>query len=288
MLTPVNTPHECWWPKTNQRNKNCPLKLAAWNIRTLLNSRTTATSDRPSRCTTLVAVEPNQYEVDIAALSETHLPDEDLLTEVSEGYTFFWRGLPKEGQIIHGVGFAIKTTLMAKLPDFFFSARLLQDKCREQKQNLFLAFVDLAKAFDTVNRETLWTVLSKFGCPQVHEDHESIWGHACLLSDPFELTVRVKQGCVLEPVIFNICTLLTHNELDSDNGIAFHYRCDGSGLKSSNANQEQSCFWYAICRWCCIPSTTIKLHVIQPKHHQPKLQQGRVWSQQDWGVATTS
>jgi len=37
-----------------------------------------------------------------------------------------------------------------------FVARLLQEKCREQYQNLFLAFIDLTKAFDTVNRTLLW------------------------------------------------------------------------------------------------------------------------------------
>ena len=49
--------------------------------------------------------------------------------------------------------------------DMIFTVRLLQEKCREQNKNLYIAFVDLAKAFDTVNREMLWTVLSKFGSP---------------------------------------------------------------------------------------------------------------------------
>ena len=43
--------------------------------------------------------------------------------------------------------------------DMIFVARLLQEKCREQHQSLFLAFIDLTKAFDTVNRDLLWTVM---------------------------------------------------------------------------------------------------------------------------------
>ncbi len=43
--------------------------------------------------------------------------------------------------------------------DMIFVARLLQDKCREQHKDLYLAFIDLTKAFDTVNRELLWDVL---------------------------------------------------------------------------------------------------------------------------------
>jgi len=43
-----------------------------------------------------------------------------------------------------------------------FVACLLQEKCREQHENLFLVFLDLTKAFDTVNRNLL-LLLSRFG-----------------------------------------------------------------------------------------------------------------------------
>ena len=38
--------------------------------------------------------------------------------------------------------------------DMIFVARL-QEKCREQHHDLFIDFIDLTKAFDTVNRELL-------------------------------------------------------------------------------------------------------------------------------------
>ena len=37
--------------------------------------------------------------------------------------------------------------------DMIFATRQLQEKCREQNQNLYMMFVDLTKAFETVNRE---------------------------------------------------------------------------------------------------------------------------------------
>lgn len=46
-----------------------------------------------------------------------------------------------------------------------FAARQLQEKCHEQNRDLYIAFIDLLKAFETVNRELLWTVLQKFGVP---------------------------------------------------------------------------------------------------------------------------
>ena len=45
--------------------------------------------------------------------------------------------------------------------DIIFTARQLQEKC----QDLYMTFVDLTKAFDTVSREGLLKIMAKFGCP---------------------------------------------------------------------------------------------------------------------------
>ncbi len=68
------------------------MKLATWNVRTLLDS--TSNSDRPHRRTALVTVVLRQYNINIAALSETRLLDEGSLEEEGMGYTFFWKGHP--------------------------------------------------------------------------------------------------------------------------------------------------------------------------------------------------
>ena len=39
------------------------------------------------------------------------------LSEVGEGYTFFWKGLPENSRRIHGVGFAIRTSLLSRFPE---------------------------------------------------------------------------------------------------------------------------------------------------------------------------
>ena len=46
-----------------------------------------------------------------------------------------------------------------------FTARQLQEKCQEQNVDLYMTFVDLTKAFDTVSRDGLWKIMAKFGCP---------------------------------------------------------------------------------------------------------------------------
>ena len=50
--------------------------------------------------------------------------------------------------------------------DMIFTARQLQEKCREQRKELYVVFFDLTKAFDSVNRVTLWSILRKLGCPE--------------------------------------------------------------------------------------------------------------------------
>ena len=83
--------------------------------------------------------------------------------------------------------------------DMIYVARLLQEKCREQHRHLFFAFIDLTKAFNTVNRELLWEVLSKFGCTprfltMLREFHDGMTAKVIIggqESDPFE----VLAGC---------------------------------------------------------------------------------------------
>ncbi|VDL98989.1 unnamed protein product [Schistocephalus solidus] len=50
--------------------------------------------------------------------------------------------------------------------DMNFAARKLHEKCQEMRTHLHTTFVNLTKAFDTVNRDGLWKVMPKFGCPE--------------------------------------------------------------------------------------------------------------------------
>ena len=65
----------------------------------------------------LIAAELNRYNIDIAAVSETRLADEVSLSEVGEGYTLFWKGLPENARRIHGVVFAIRTSHLSRFPE---------------------------------------------------------------------------------------------------------------------------------------------------------------------------
>ena len=97
----------------NEQKRKQRLQFAAWNIRSLIDS---ARSNLPRRRTAIVAAELARYNIDIAALSETRLPDNGSLTEEGGGYTFFWQGLPLDAQRIHGVGFAVRSSLLKSIP----------------------------------------------------------------------------------------------------------------------------------------------------------------------------
>ena len=49
--------------------------------------------------------------------------------------------------------------------DMVFCTRQLVEKAREHNTTLYLLFVDLRKAYDSVPREALWQVLRKYGVP---------------------------------------------------------------------------------------------------------------------------
>ena len=51
-------------------------------------------------------------------------------------------------------------------PGHDFVIRQVQEKCIEQSKALFSVFINLTKVINTVNREALWMVLERYGCPK--------------------------------------------------------------------------------------------------------------------------
>ena len=81
-------------------------------------------------------------------------------------------------------------------------------KAREFQKNIYLCFIDYAKAFDCVDHNKLWKILKEMGVP----DHL-----ICLLRNLYagqEATVRtghgttdwfqIGRGCILSPCLFNL------------------------------------------------------------------------------------
>jgi len=97
--------------------------------------------------------------------------------------------------------------------DMLFVVRRLQELARRRRIPLYMCFVDLQKAYDSVDRELLWKVLARAGAPEemiavIRQFHDGMQAQVRMddgeLSDWFEVTQGLRQGCVLSPLLFNI------------------------------------------------------------------------------------
>ena len=121
--------------------------------------------------------------------------------------------------------------------DMVFSLRQLQEKCRKQQMPLYVAFIDLTKAFDLVSREGFFRILLKIGCPprlqsmieSFHTDMKGTVQFNGSTSEPFSILSGVKQGCFLAPTLFGIffALLLNHAFGSATEGIYLRTRSDG-------------------------------------------------------------
>ena len=95
--------------------------------------------------------------------------------------------------------------------DNIFTIQNIADKYLSKHQKLYVGFIDFRKAFDTVKRKVLWSILEENGVRgkllnvlkamyrnvryrvRTHEGH----------SEPFDSTMGLKQGCKISPIMFS-------------------------------------------------------------------------------------
>ena len=96
--------------------------------------------------------------------------------------------------------------------DMVFTARLLQYSCMDKNIPLYLAFIDIAKAYDSVHRPTLWKILQTIGIPpKLLALLKTLYGeNNCRVkfcnkfSKSLKLLEGLKQGCPAACILFNI------------------------------------------------------------------------------------
>ena len=97
--------------------------------------------------------------------------------------------------------------------DHISALRLLVEKVREfrKDRHLYIGFIDLKAAFDTVDHQSLWKILKTLGAPakiislfqQLYTNAESCVRLNGKDSDWFSINSGVRQGCVAAPDLFN-------------------------------------------------------------------------------------
>ena len=94
--------------------------------------------------------------------------------------------------------------------DAIFTLRQMCEKAIEFDKDLNIVFVDQEKAFDRVNRNTLWKVLEKYGTDKqllrnimaFYEQSQGAVRTTSGLTEWFKINSGVRQGCVLSPLLF--------------------------------------------------------------------------------------
>ena len=134
--------------------------------------------------------------------------------------------------------------------DMIFVARQLQEKAREQMCQLYMCFFDLKKAYDSVPRDALWLLLTRLGFPSklvhilrgLHVNMEASVRVDGVLSEPFQVSTGLKQGCVLAPFLFNLYfNKVMHQVLsDLNDGVEIKYRLDGKLFRRSGTRLPMS------------------------------------------------
>ena len=97
--------------------------------------------------------------------------------------------------------------------DAIFIVRQLQEKHLAANKPLYMAFVDLEKAFDRVPRDVIWWVMCKLGIDEwlvrlvqsMYKDVRSRVRVGDGYSEEFGVGVGVHQGSVLSPLLFIKC-----------------------------------------------------------------------------------
>ena len=106
--------------------------------------------------------------------------------------------------------------------DAILNVRMILEKCYAHQRPLCVAFVDFAKAFDTVSHNELWEALRIMGI-----DPHAIWLLQGLYKEssgavrvggttsrPFHIGRGVRQGCPISPLLFNIVTEIITRRLE--------------------------------------------------------------------------
>ena len=76
------------------------------------------------------------------------------------------------------------------------------------ERQLYVNFVDFEKTFDSIHRDSMWSILRHYGIPKksvyfiknFYDNFRCSVGH----SDTFEVKTGVRQGFVMSSVLFNL------------------------------------------------------------------------------------
>ena len=94
--------------------------------------------------------------------------------------------------------------------DQIATLRIIIEQSTEWNYPLLVNFIDFQKAFDSIDRNTLWKLMRHYGIPKkivslienMYADTHCRVVHDGSLTDTFKINTGVRQGCLLSPFLF--------------------------------------------------------------------------------------
>ena len=94
--------------------------------------------------------------------------------------------------------------------DQITTLRIIIEQSLEWNSSLYVNFIDFEKAFDSLDRGTLWKLMRHYGIPEklvnlvrkYYEGTNCQVVHEGELSQSFQIETGVRQGCLLSPFLF--------------------------------------------------------------------------------------
>ena len=137
--------------------------------------------------------------------------------------------------------------------DMVFYARQLVEKTIEHEELLYVVFVDLRKAYDSVPQTAMWRVLEKYGFPPVMVSpvrsfrkgmSAELKTNGQSLEGEISVSNGLRQGCTMAPALLNMFfnfVVETWREQCREDGITILYKADGHlvGSRSSKHNTAE-------------------------------------------------
>ena len=137
--------------------------------------------------------------------------------------------------------------------DQIFTMRQLSEKFVSKGKSLYVAYMDLEKAYDRIDREAMWRVLSMYGVNDdlirgIRSFYEG--SEACVRvcrqeSDWFSVRVGLRQGCVMSPWLFNVYM----------DGVMREVRERTDDIGVSLWDKDRNCEWQA--EWMMFADDTV-------------------------------
>ncbi|KAG0424540.1 hypothetical protein HPB47_028249 [Ixodes persulcatus] len=97
-----------------------------------------------------------------------------------------------------------------RLEDNLFVITQAMEIANHEQRPLYLGFLDISKAYDSVNHSLLWRVLEELGMPvewrnllqQIYRDNSVVVQWGAEFTEPIKATRGLRQGCPLSPLLF--------------------------------------------------------------------------------------